>query len=218
MSLLISFEGGDGSGKSTNANMLSEWMKKNNIPHVLTKEPGTPYIEECKKIRELLLNPENELCDETELFLFLADRSQHIQKLILPSLQEGKHVICDRFADSTRCYQQSRGFSRSKIDMLLEVATNGIKPDITFLLDIPVNIGLDRAKTKSVYKEGDRMESAGSEFHEDVRYNFLKLAESIEEQHRFYVIDASRTIKEIHQDIVNIISKKIWINGLMEKE
>lgn len=214
--LLITFEGGDGSGKSTNADLLSKWMERNKIPFILTKEPGTPYIEECKKIRELLLNPENSLCDETELFLFLADRSQHVKKLIIPSLQAGKHVLCDRFADSTRCYQQSRGFSRSKIDMLLDVATCGIKPDITFLFDIPVDVGLERAKSKGVYKDGDRLENAGLEFHESVRQNFLKLAESIEEQHRFYVIDASKTIEEINKEIIKIISKRIWINGLIE--
>jgi dTMP kinase len=195
-------------------------MEKRGISHVLTKEPGTPYIEECKAIRELLLNPKNNLCDAAELLLFLADRAQHVGGLISPSLSAGKHVICDRYADSTRVYQCSRGFGRDKIDMLLEFATNGVMPNITFILDVPVDVGLERAKAKSIYKEGDRMENAGLQFHEDVRHGFLKLAESIAEQHRFYIIDAAppKTIEQIHGEVVKEISKKIWVNGLMEED
>lgn len=218
--LFISFEGGEGGGKTTQAKLLSEWMEKRGIPYILTKEPGTPYIEECKAIRELLLNPKNKLSDAAELLLFLADRAQHVGELILPSLTEGKHVICDRYADSTRVYQCARGFGRDKIDMLLEFATGGVMPNLTFILDVPVDVGLDRAKAKSIYKEGDRMENAGLKFHEDVRYGFLKLAESIAEQHRFHIVDAAppKTVEQIHEEIVKEISKKIWVNGLMEKD
>jgi len=217
--LFISFEGGEGGGKTTQAELLSKWMKERGIPHILTKEPGTPHIEECKKIRELLLNPKNNICSKSELLLFLADRAQHVNNLIKPSLEENKHIICDRFSDSTLVYQNIRGFSRDKIDLLLEFSTDGVMPDITFILDVPVNTGLNRAKAKSIYKEGDRIENAGFKFHEDVRYGFLKLAESIAEQHRFVVINASppKTIEQIHEEVVNIISKKIWVNGLMDE-
>jgi dTMP kinase len=168
-------------------------------------------------IRELLLNPQNNLSNRTELFLFLADRAQHVDKLIVQSLTAGKHVISDRHSDSTRVYQCARGLSRNKVDMLLDFATDGLQPDITFVLDVPVDVGLERAKAKSAYEEGDRMENAGTKFHEDVRYGFLKLAESIEEQHRFQIIDAAppKTIEEIHEEIITHISKKIWASNAM---
>jgi len=215
--LFISFEGGEGGGKTTQAKMLADWMDKRGIPHVLTKEPGTQHIEECKAIRELLLNPKNNLSDAAELLLFLADRAQHVNGLIKPSLESGKHVICDRYADSTRVYQCSRGFGRDKIDLLLEFATGGVMPSTTFILDVPVKVGLERAKAKSIYKDGDRIENAGLKFHEDVRYGFLKLAESLSEQRRFYIIDTeNKDINQIHEEVIKEVSKKIWVNGLME--
>jgi len=211
--LFITFDSGEGTGKSTNAQLLSDWMKKRNIPHVLTKEPGCPYIPECGKIRELLLDPKSDLTDTAELLLFLADRAQHVEMFIKKQLEQGIHVISDRYADSTRIYQCARGFSRTKIDMLLEFATGGLTPDLTILLDVPVNIGLERARAKSIFKDGDRMEQAGVKFHEDVRHGFLKLAESLSERHRFVVIDTSppKTIEETHKEIVKIVSKKLWI-------
>jgi dTMP kinase len=190
-------------------------MKNRNIPHMLTKEPGCPYIPECGKIREILLDPKNELTDSAELLLFLADRALHVEMFIKKQLEQGIHVISDRYADSTRIYQCARGFSRTKIDMLLEFATGGLTPDLTILLDVPVNIGLERARAKSIFKDGDRMEQAGVKFHEDVRHGFLKLAESLSERYRFVVIDTSppKTIEETHKEIVKVVSKKLWIGA-----
>lgn len=204
--LFITFEGGEGSGKSTQAKLLFEWMQKNNMPSVLTKEPGSNHIKECVKIRELLLNPKYSLSNSTELLLFLADRAQHVSSLIKPSLDVGKHVICDRYADSTRVYQNIRGFNIEKIDFLINFAINGLMPDITFILDIPVEIGLKRAKIKSPYKGGDRIENVDNSFHESVRTGFLKLTKT---ENRFYVINFKNTIEEIHSNIVSIISKKL---------
>lgn len=211
--LLITFEGGEGSGKTTQIKLLSKWMEKRNIPHVVTKEPGSPHINECVKYRELLLNPENDICATSELMLFLADRAQHVEKFIRPSLNQGVHVLCDRYSDSTRVYQQSRGLSRAKIDILIDFATGNLIPDLTFVLDVPVDVGLKRAKAKSKYKEGDRMENAGTRFHEDVRHGFLKLAESISEQHRIRIINAAppKNIKQVSKEIVEYVSKKLWI-------
>lgn len=213
--LFITLEGGEGAGKSTQIQLLSDWMTKRSIAHILTKEPGSNHVDECVKIRELLLNPKHDLSNNTELLLFLADRAQHVTKLIKPAIEEGKHVICDRYADSTRVYQCARGLSRSKVDMLIDFATDGLKPDLTFILDIPVDVGLKRAKAKSVYKDGDRMEIAGTKFHEDVRHGFLKLAENIAE-HRFRVINVAppKTIEEIHKEIVEHVSKKLWIEEM----
>lgn len=206
-SLFITFEGGEGSGKSTQAKLLFEWMQRNNMPSVITKEPGSNHIKECVKIRELLLNPQYSLSNSTELLLFLADRAQHVSSFIKPSLNAGKHVICDRYADSTRVYQNICGLNIKIIDFMLNFAINGLIPDITFILDIPVNIGLKRAKIKSPYKEGDRIENANNSFHESVRDGFLKLAKT---ENRFHVINFSETIEEIHSKIVSIISKKLW--------
>ena len=213
--LFITFDSGDGTGKSTQSKLLADWMKNRNIPHMLTKEPGCPYIPECGKIRELLLDPKSDLTDTAELLLFLADRAQHVEMFIKKQLEQGIHVISDRYADSTRIYQCARGFSRTKIDMLLEFATGGLTPDLTILLDVPVNIGLERARAKSIFKDGDRMEQAGVKFHEDVRHGFLKLAESLSERHRFVVIDTSppKTIEETHKEIVKVVSKKLWIGA-----
>ena len=210
--LFITFEGGEGGGKSTQAAFLSDWMRQRGIPCVLTKEPGTHYVEECVKIRELLLDPKYNLVPSAELLLFLADRAQHIEKFIKPTLESGKHVICDRFADSTRVYQSARGLSKRIIDQLLDFATGGLKPDVTFLLDVPVEVGLDRAKAKSIYKDGDRMEKAGTKYHEDVRHGFLKLAESLEDGLRWKVINAAppKNINDVHKEVVDYISLKIW--------
>lgn len=210
--LFITFEGGEGGGKSTQANLLYEWMKNRDIPCVLTKEPGTAFVEECVRIRELLLNPKYNLTSSAELLLFLADRAQHVEKFIIPTLKEGKHVICDRYSDSTRVYQSARGLSKRIIDQLLDFATGGLKPDVTFLLDVPINVGLDRARAKSIYKDGDRMEKAGEKFHEDVRHGFLKLAESLEDGLRWKVINAAppKTVLEIHNQVIEYISLKIW--------
>lgn len=211
--LFITFEGGEGCGKTTQIDLLSKWMEKRNIPHVVTKEPGSPHIEECVKYRELLLNPSNDICATSELMLFLADRAQHVEKFIKPTLAQGIHVLCDRYSDSTRVYQCARGLSRNKVDLLIDFATDGLVPDLTFVLDVPVDVGLKRAKAKSKYKEGDRMESAGVSFHEDVRHGFLKLAESISEQHRIRIINAAppKTIKQVCNEIVECVSKKLWI-------
>lgn len=211
--MLITFEGGEGSSKSTQIGRLSDWMKKRGILHEITKEPGSQHITECQKIRELVLNPKYNITSRAELLLFLADRAQHVEKFIVPTLNSGKHVIIDRFSDSTRVLQSARGLSRQKIDLLLEFTTDSLDPDLTFLLDVPVEIGLSRARAKSIYKNGDRMEQAGLQFHEDVRHGFLKLAENIREK-RFRVINAAppKTIEQVHEEIVVEVSKHLWVN------
>lgn len=212
--IFISFEGGEGGGKTTQVKLLSDWMTKRSIDHITTKEPGSNELQECIQIREVLLNPKNDLVPNAELLLFLADRAQHVDKLIKPSLSSGKHVICDRYSDSTRVYQSARGLNKAKIDVLIDFATGNLKPDLTFILDVPVEVGLKRAKAKSIYKDGDRMEKADSLFHQDVRYGFLKLGESISEQHRIKIINVSppKSIMEIHQEIVKCVSEKLWLN------
>lgn len=209
--LFITLEGGEGSGKSTQIEKLSNWMIKRGIAHEVTKEPGCQHLVECQKIRKLVLDPENDIGSRAELLLFLADRAQHVEKFIRPKLEQGIHVICDRFSDSTRIYQGSRGLSRQKIDMLLDFTTDSLDPDLTIVLDVPVDVGLTRAKAKSIYKDGDRMEMAGVQFHEDVRHGFLRLAENPKEN-RFHIINAAppKTIDQVHQDVVEEVSCRLW--------
>lgn len=212
--LFITFEGGEGGGKTTQAAKLAEWMAERNIGHCLTKEPGDDRLRECAAMRKLLLDPENDLCPSSELLLFLADRAQHVSKLIRPELEEGRHVICDRYTDSTRVYQvAARGFSRTKLDPLLEFATEGLMPDITFILDVPIDVGLERARAKSIYKAGDRMERENADYHEKVRQGFLKLASSISEQGRIVLIDAAppKTIETIHKEVIKHLSQHLWV-------
>ena len=211
--MFITLEGGEGVGKTTQAKMLSEWMKNRNMPFCLTKEPGDPNLVECVKMRELLLDPKNDLTSSAELLLFLADRSQHVERLIKPELEKGKFVICDRYTDSTLAYQiAARGFSRNKLEPLLDFASDGLKPDITFIIDVPVDIALERARSKSIYENGDRMEQENILFHERVRQGFLKISNSLSEQSRIVLINAAppKTIDQIHNEITVYLSKQIW--------
>lgn len=210
-SMFVSFEGGEGAGKTTQIEMLSSWMNNLNISHILTKEPGSSHIEECVKIRKLLLDPQNNFTSTAELMLFLADRSIHVERLIKPKLAEGFHVICDRYVDSTRVYQGvSRGLGRTKLDLMLDFVTGGLMPDVTFIFDIPPEIGLERAMAKN---GGDRIERESIDFHNQVRQGFLKLASSLSEQGRIVLINAAppKTIEEIHKEVVFHISKRLWI-------
>jgi dTMP kinase len=217
--LFVSFEGGEGAGKTTQIELLSQWMAKLNIPHILTKEPGSPHLKECVKIRKLLLDPSNDLTPTTELMLFLADRAQHVEKLIRPSLAKGLHVICDRYVDSTRVYQGvSRGIGRCKLDPMLEFATGGLMPDLTFVFDVPPEVGLERARAKGA--GGDRIEREAIEFHMKVRQGFLKLAGTLSEQGRIVLVNAAppKTVETIHAEVVEHMSKKFWVDEPVEQD
>lgn len=210
--LHIVFEGTDGSGKSTQLKKLSKWMGDRAIFHMTTKEPGSPHIEECKKIKQLVLDPKNNYVPKAELLLFLADRAQHIEGFVKSYIEKGIHVLQDRFIYSTLIYQSARGLSRTKIESLLEFTTDGLKPDLTILLDIPADIGLTRAKnSNNIFEGGDRMERSGLKYYESVRQGFLQLAESVR-YNNFQVVDASppKNEEEIHKEIIEIVSKKLW--------
>jgi dTMP kinase len=216
--IFVSFEGGEGAGKTTQIELLSQWMLKLNIAHILTKEPGSPHLEECVKIRKLLLDPDNDLTPTAELMLFLADRALHVERLIRPKLDAGIHVICDRYVDSTRVYQGvSRGLGRTRLDPMLEFATGGLMPDVTFVFDIPPELGLERAKAKDA-GGGDRIERETIDFHIRVRQGFLRLAESLSEQGRIILINAAppKTKEAIHAEVVAHMSKRLWVDEMLE--
>ena len=199
MGLFITFEGIEGCGKSTQAKLLSEYLKKNGYEVLLTREPGGPKISE--EIRKILLNPNNkEMLPETELLLYMASRSQHTGEWIIPALQKDKIVISDRYYDSTIAYQgAARNIDYNIIKTITKYATFGLIPDITFLIDTPAEIGLSRIQPE----EADRLEQESLEFHKRVRNGFLKLSQ--EENKRFFVINGQLSIKDINM----IITKKI---------
>ena len=195
MSLLVTFEGGEGSGKSVQVRMFYDRLSKLALPVILTHEPGgTPLGDEIS--RWLKWNEKLDISPLTELLLFNASRSQLVDTVIRPNLENGKVVICDRFADSTVVYQgYGRGFDLEVVKQVNNTATQGLMPDLTILLDLPAGEGL----TRKSYTEQDRFEKETIAFHEKVRQGYLELA--AEEPGRWLVIDASQD-KEKIADII----------------
>ena len=199
--LFITFEGADGCGKTTQLNLLKEYLEKKQKNVVSTREPGAKGLGE--HIRKILLNYDGEVSNRCESFLFLADRAQNIDVIVNPAIDQGKIVLCDRHTDSTVAYQgYGRGLDIDEINMLNNLATGGKKPDLTFVFDIDVETSMKR-----VGSEKDRMEKAGIEFHNRVRNGYLELAK--QDPNRIKVIDATKSIEEIHQDVINIINSYI---------
>lgn len=202
MGHFITFEGGEGSGKSTQWNLLAQALKTKGMPTVATREPGgTPA---GRAIRQLLLTPEGHALEALpELLLYGADRAHHLTQVIRPALAAGRWVICDRYQDSTTVYQGLvRGLDSKMIQTLANWTTGGLKPRLTFLLDLPPELGLARSKSRleSEASSEDRFESETLEFHQQVRAGFLELAEA--EPERFAVLDANQDVEELHQTIL----------------
>ena len=196
--MFITFEVIEGSGKSTQIQMLKEFFEKKSLKAFFTKEPGSSEI--GKEIRSILLNKENKIYPQTEIFLIFADRVQHVQEIIKPNLNEGKIVVSDRYYDSSVAYQgQREGISKIEIYELIE-NLDLPTPDITFLLDLPANVGLKRAKNRASL---DRFESEEISFHEGVRQNYLDLQEQNLE--RIVKIDATQSPNEIFSNIIKKI-------------
>lgn len=194
--LFITFEGADGCGKTTQMKLLAEYLKQQGKNVVLTREPGGKGLGE--KVREILLNYDGPVSDRCESFLFLADRAQNIDIIVNPAVEDCKIVLCDRHIDSTVAYQgYGRGLDIERINKLNDIATNGKKPDLTFVFDIDVETSMKR-----VGKEKDRMENAGIDFHNRVRKGYLELAK--QEPQRIKVLDATKSIEEIHKNVVEI--------------
>lgn len=197
--LFITFEGADGCGKTTQLNLLADFLRAKGHAVVVTREPGAKGLGE--KIREILLNYDGEVSDRCESFLFLADRAQHIDMIVNPAVEAGKIVLCDRHTDSSLAYQgYGRGLPVNRIKKLNDIAVNGRIPDLTLVFDIDVETSMSR-----VGSEKDRMESAGMEFFNRVRNGYLEIAK--QEPQRVKVIDASKSIEQIHRDVIQIIEK-----------
>ena len=190
MSFFITFEGIEGSGKTTQLLLLQAYLQALGYQVAATREPGGCPISDA--IRALLLNPENDnMAARTELLLYSAARAQHVDEVIRPALAEGKIVLCDRFSDATTVYQGAgRGLDLAQLETINKFATDGLVPDLTLLLDYPVEAGLQRARTRN---RNDKLEAEGRfelealAFHQRIRHGYLELAQS---RNRFCIIDA----------------------------
>ncbi len=209
MSLFITFEGTEGCGKSTQIDLLAQWLQKNKRTYILSREPGATAI--GKQIRSLLLNREStDIVPLTELLLYAADRAQHCEQIIKPALKEQNIVLCDRFYDSTTAYQEGgRQLSKTLVAEINQLATRGLKPDLTFLLDLPVERGLERARKRAAQEQDtqDRFEREKLEFHERVRKKYHEIA--LQEPERIILIDASKDIQSIHEKIIEVLATKL---------
>lgn len=206
--ILITFEGGEGGGKTTQAARLRERLSKVGREVILVREPGGTVISE--KVRQIVLDKENTSMDDTaEVLLFQAGRAQIYSEIVLPSLKAGKVVLMDRSRDSSVVYQGIvRGFGKALIDQLNDISTKQTLPDMTFLLDIPPAVGLKR---QSVNEELNRMELQGMKFHQSVNQAYLQLAKE-DTTGRWVIVDASVSLEEVEEEIWERVRVKLEIN------
>lgn len=202
--LLLTLEGIEGSGKSTQAAALAKDLESAGVPVLLTREPGGVPVAEA--LREIVLSPESgSIQPLTEVLLFIGARAEHVAQKIRPALEAGQVVICDRFTDATLAYQ---GGGRSVPDDLIRrlnaLATGGIKPDRTYLLDVEVSLGTDRTQRRSGAGGKDRIERSGSEFFEAVRRRYLELAAG--ETERFLRLRGNESVA----DVARLIREDAW--------
>ena len=206
--LFISFEGGEGSGKSTQVGLLAESLRAQGYPLTVTREPGGTPLGHV--LRHLLLEQKTSpLAAGTEVLLLLADRAQHIQEVIAPGLAANHIVICDRYIDSTTAYQgYGRGIDHELLQTLNQFVCKAYLPTLTFLLDLPVEKGLSRAAQRRSSEEGaDHFEAESVAFHERVRAGFLQLAQECPQ--RIHVIDTTRSKEVVRQEIFHIVSSRL---------
>ena len=203
----ITFEGIDGSGKSTQLRMLAGDLRARGIDCLTTQEPGgTPL---GRRLREAFLETEETVAPMAELLAFAADRAQHVEFLIKPALGLGRVVISDRYADATFAYQGAgRGFPEQKVNQVIELATGGLKPHLTLFFDITVEEAIRRMSARDEnHTKKNRMDEETAEFYERVRNAYLGIAKR--EPRRFCVIDAARPIEDIHAEVNKVVTKLI---------
>ncbi|MFO1518120.1 MAG: dTMP kinase [bacterium] len=209
MSLFITFEGMEGCGKTTQIKLLQETLTQEGRDVLLTREPGGTATGQL--IRKILLDRKNEnMASLCELFLYAADRAQHIDEIIKPALNAGKIVLCDRFVDATTAYQEGgRELPEKLVSSINGLASAGLKPDLTFLIDCSVEVGLTRARQRAQREHDmeDRFERLEVLFHERVRKRYLKIAQ--DEKERFRIIDGSGDRVSIHQEILSHLQKAL---------
>ncbi len=200
--LFLTLEGAEGVGKSTNIEFITEYLEQQGIEYVLTREPGGTQLAE--KIRDLLLAVyEEKMSELTELLLVFAARAQHLDKVIEPALADGKWVVCDRFTDATFAYQGAgRGLSVDTIGQLQAMVQGELRPDLTIILDLDPEIGMQRASNRG---ELDRFEQEQQSFFRMVRQGYLDIAQA--EPQRCTVIDASKPLESVKLDLLAALEK-----------
>lgn len=228
----IVFEGGEGSGKSTQIKRAAEWIRssewgdrlsqelKIEDPVVVTREPGGTQL--GQHIRKLILDPSlskvEEITPEAELFLCAADRAQHVIQCIKPHLEAGRIVLCDRFTASTVAYQgYGRGLDLELIKQINQLSTCGLRSDLTLWLDVDASVGLARARGRSSeYAKGDRMEANDLAFHQRIRKGFAEVAK---QDHQVRVIDANKPLEEVNRQIDDALSHsfRYWYREVFEE-
>lgn len=205
--LFITFEGPDGAGKTTQVNAFVNKLRTMGHTVLQTREPGGTVISD--KIRGLILDPEHtEMADTTEVLLYAASRAQHVRETILPALEKGKIVVCDRFVEASIAYQgYGLGINLEEVRAINQFATGGLVPDRTYLLDLPVAIGRERLQVRTGL---DRIEQKGAEYHERVRAGFREIA--CQHPQRIRVIDASKPVEEVAEEIFADFT--VWLKQL----
>ncbi len=197
----ITFEGVEGAGKTTNIEFIAKKFQEKGLDILLTREPGGTIIGEA--IRDILISKDlPEMHHTTELLLMFAARAEHINRKIIPALEQGKWVLCDRFTDASYAYQGAgRGIDFNKIKTLEKLVQNKLRPDYTFLFDLDANVGLARAKRRG---ETDRFEQQDIDFFNRVRAQYLKMAKS--DKSRYCIINAQYDIETVQQQIFSILN------------
>jgi dTMP kinase len=203
LSLFITFEGPEGSGKSTQAQLLARRLRREGYGALLTREPGGTPI--GRRIRQVILSPgHGEMSPEAELGLYFSDRAQHLREVVWPAIEGGRIVVCDRYTDSTFAYQgYGRGISLGLIRSLDRILTGGYRPDLTLLLDVPADEGLTRARRRNreraALRKEARFEGETLAFHERVRRGYLAMARR--EPERFLVLAAEGPRSHVHEEV-----------------
>ncbi|KOP28121.1 thymidylate kinase [Hapalosiphon sp. MRB220] len=205
---LIVFEGVEGCGKTTQIQLCSEWLQSLGISVLVTREPGGTSL--GLHLRRLLLekSPDQPIADRTELLLYAADRSQHVEEELRPNLEAGKTILCDRYTDSTIAYQgYGRGLDMSLIDKLNSIATNGLESDITLWLDLDVEVGLARKRGTSTTL--DRIEQEAIAFHRRIQQGYAELAKTY--PRRIVRIDANANVEIVQKQIQKVLTQKLKV-------
>ena len=195
----ITIEGGEGAGKSTNIAFIKDFLSKQHIDVIFTREPGGTALAE--KIRDLLLDKNSSMCSDTELLLMFAARAQHLSEVIVPAVKTGKWVVCDRFTDATYAYQGGgRGIPTQRIAELESWVQGELRPDMTLIFDLPVEVGLERAGKRS---EPDRFEQENLDFFNRVRDSYLTRA--AQQPERYSVINAEPDLETVQASLLSVL-------------
>ena len=211
--MFITVEGIEGSGKSTVCDRLAAWLQAKGLDLLLTREPGSSSL--GRKLRAILLDMDSVgLSEQSELFLYLADRAQHVREVLNPALNAGKIVLCDRYADSTLAYQgYGRGVDLDELTLVNNMAIRGLWPDLTLLFDLDANVGLERARKRNLQEaieqsEG-RFEAEELDFHQRIRQGYLKLAEKY--AYRYRLVNASLAPNQVFEQAQSHIALALGI-------